>query len=101
MKNQRKGRAAGPAFPVACGRALALLQASRIEASISQSDMVLSLRPGRGGCPIYEIPPECRDIYCAWLMSPALGPEWRPNRCKMFVRYEGNLLAIHVDPSDP
>ena len=56
----------------------------------------------RGGCTIYETrPTECRDVYCACLTSLALGPEWRPNKCKMFVRYEGNLVAIHVDPSDP
>ena len=58
--------------------------------------------PGRGGCTIYETrPTECREFFCAWLTSPALGPEWRPNKCKMFVRHEGNLVAIHVDPSDP
>lgn len=58
--------------------------------------------PGRGGCTIYEKrPTECRDFYCYWLKSDALGPEWRPNKCKMFVRREFNLLAIHVDPSDP
>ena len=58
--------------------------------------------PGRGGCTIYETrPDECRTFLCAWLTSPALGPEWRPNKCKMFVRHEGNLIAIHVDPGDP
>ena len=30
--------------------------------------------PGRGGCTIYETrPTECRDFYCAWLTTPALG----------------------------
>lgn len=58
--------------------------------------------PGRGGCTLYESrPAECRDFYCQWLVSPGLGPEWRPNRCKMFLRLEGNLIALHVDPSDP
>jgi uncharacterized cysteine cluster protein YcgN (CxxCxxCC family) len=58
--------------------------------------------PGRGGCTIYESrPAECRDFYCAWLTSAVLGPEWRPNKCKMFLRMEGNLVAVHVDPSDP
>jgi hypothetical protein len=58
--------------------------------------------PGRGGCTVYETrPAECRNFYCAWLTSAALGPEWRPNKCKMFLRSEGHLLAIHVDPSDP
>jgi len=58
--------------------------------------------PGRVGCTIYEKRPmECRKFFCAWLTSPALGPDWRPNKCKMLVRHEGNLVAIHVDPSDP
>jgi uncharacterized cysteine cluster protein YcgN (CxxCxxCC family) len=58
--------------------------------------------PGRGGCTIYETrPAECRNFHCSWLTSPALGPEWRPNKCKMFLRQEGNLIAVHVDPSDP
>ena len=58
--------------------------------------------PGRGGCTIYESrPTECRDFYCGWLTWATLGPEWRPNKCKMFLRMENNLLAVHVDPSDP
>lgn len=58
--------------------------------------------PGRGGCTIYDTRPDwCRNFLCAWLTSPALGPEWRPDKCKMFVRDEGNLLAVHVDPNDP
>lgn len=58
--------------------------------------------PGRGGCTAYDTrPTECRDFYCYWLRSPSLGPEWRPNKCKMFLRSEFNLLAIHVDSSDP
>ena len=58
--------------------------------------------PGRGGCTIYENrPTECRNFYCGWLTTPGLGPEWRPNKCKMFLRMEGNLIAVHVDPSDP
>jgi hypothetical protein len=44
---------------------------------------------------------ECRDFYCGWLTWPTLGPEWRPNKCKMFLRMEGNLFAVHVDPRDP
>ena len=57
-----------------------------------------------GGCRIYDSrPAECRDFYCAWLLSPTLGEEWRPNRCKLVLRVEsdGRLIAVHVDPSDP
>ncbi len=60
--------------------------------------------PGRGRCLIYDTrPAECRDFRCAWLVSPSLGEEWRPNRCKMVLRVEsgGGLIAVHVDPGDP
>jgi hypothetical protein len=60
--------------------------------------------PGRGGCTIYhDRPTECQDFYCAWMTSPTLGEEWRPGKCKLVLRLEsgGNLIAVHVDPSDP
>jgi hypothetical protein len=59
--------------------------------------------PGHG-CRVYaRRPAECRDYYCAWLVSPALGEAWRPNRCKLVLRVEsdGRLITVHVDPSDP
>jgi hypothetical protein len=60
--------------------------------------------PGGGRCKIYDgRPDECRTFHCAWLLSPGLGEEWRPNKCKIVLRVEadGNLIAAHVDPSDP
>src|SRR5262249_32460140 len=40
----------------------------------------------RGGCTIYETrPTECRDVYRAWLTSPALGPEWRVRTSARFL----------------
>jgi hypothetical protein len=60
--------------------------------------------PGRFGCRIYDSRPgECRDFYCAWMVSPTLGDEWRPSKCKIVLRVEsdGKLIAAHVDPSDP
>jgi hypothetical protein len=60
--------------------------------------------PGETGCRIYDSrPAECRDFYCAWMVSPSLGEEWRPSRCKIVLRVEsdGKLIAAHVDPSDP
>jgi hypothetical protein len=59
---------------------------------------------GRGSCRIYDNrPTECRDFYCAWMVSPTLGDEWRPSKCKIVLRVEsdGKLIAAHVDPSDP
>jgi hypothetical protein len=60
--------------------------------------------PGGERCRIYDQrPAECRDFYCAWLASPTLGEEWRPNRCKLVLRVEadGRMITVHVDPSDP
>jgi hypothetical protein len=59
--------------------------------------------PGRG-CKVYDSrPAECSDFYCAWLVSPTLGEEWRPNRSRLVLRVEadGRMIAVHVDPSDP
>jgi hypothetical protein len=60
--------------------------------------------PGGRGCLIYDSrPTECRNFYCAWMVSPTLGDEWRPSRCKIVLRVEsdGKLIAAHVDPSAP
>jgi hypothetical protein len=60
--------------------------------------------PGQGGCTIYDSrPSECMEFYCAWMTSPNLGDEWRPTKCRFVLRLEsdGNLIAVHVDPSDP
>jgi uncharacterized cysteine cluster protein YcgN (CxxCxxCC family) len=60
--------------------------------------------PGNGRCTIYaDRPAECRSFYCSWLISPNLGPEWRPTKCKMVLYVEGerNVLAVRVDPGDP
>jgi hypothetical protein len=60
--------------------------------------------PGRGGCKIYNNrPEECRLFYCGWLTTAELGDEWRPLACKMvlYAEYDGNRIALHVDPADP
>jgi hypothetical protein len=60
--------------------------------------------PGGDRCKIYHHrPTECRDFYCAWLVSPTLSDDWRPNKSRMVLRVEsdGKLIAVHVDPSDP
>lgn len=41
------------------------------------------------GCSIYEARPKpCRDFYCAWRMTPALGPDWRPDRSGVLSWFE-------------
>jgi hypothetical protein len=60
--------------------------------------------PGRGGCKIYENKPEeCSDFYCSWLLDEALGPEWRPDKCRMVLYVEGHerQLSLYVDPATP
>ena len=57
--------------------------------------------PGRGGCSIHATRPAvCRDFFCGWLISSALGAEWQPSTCKMLINFETNRLrlTIHVDP---
>jgi len=51
------------------------------------------------GCAIYhERPPSCRDFTCYWLLDPAMGPEWKPDRCKMVLDARQEWLVVHVDP---
>lgn len=55
-----------------------------------------------GGCAIYaDRPGECRGFNCAWLLTPALGPEWRPDRAGFLLHGEGGRLLVEVDPSTP
>ena len=54
------------------------------------------------GCTIYaDRPGECRDFYCAWLVNPRLGPEWRPADAKMMISFEApaKRVVVHVDPA--
>jgi hypothetical protein len=51
------------------------------------------------GCAIYaDRPPSCRDFTCYWLLDPALGPEWKPDKCKMVLDARQDWLVVHVDP---
>lgn len=57
----------------------------------------------RKGCAIYDLrPPGCRDFYCEWMLSKALGPEWRPDRARfaLMITLTGHLAAC-VDPAFP
>ena len=56
-----------------------------------------------GGCAIYDLrPTSCRDFNCEWLMSIALGPEWKPDRAKfvLMITATGHL-SVCVDPGFP
>src|SRR5258708_16092672 len=53
--------------------------------------------PGSGGCTISDSrPPECRDFYCAWVVSPNLADEGRPRRFKLRLRPEPARRPIAV-----
>lgn len=59
--------------------------------------------PGTG-CKIHPTRPDtCRDFYCMWLSEAGLGPEWKPEKSKIVLRFElnGRRIAAHVDASVP
>lgn len=52
------------------------------------------------GCAIYaERPKSCRDFSCFWLLDPAMGPQWKPDQCKMVLDARPDWLVVHVDPA--
>ena len=72
----------------------------------------LAKAPGRwcvhyvrgGGCGVYaDRPPSCRSFHCEWLMSDRLGPEWKPDRARFVLSWEGDKskLSVVVDPAQP
>ena len=55
------------------------------------------------GCAIYSSrPASCRDFHCEWMLSPALGRAWKPDRARfaLMVTATGHLSAC-VDPDFP
>jgi hypothetical protein len=60
-------------------------------------------RPGKG-CTIHATRPfVCRAFYCHWMLTPGLGPEWKPDVAKFLVavRNDGTRITAHVDPGTP
>ncbi len=56
------------------------------------------------GCAIHETRPQtCRDFFCHWLVSPVLGPEWRPDTAKfvLYTEQGGQRLVVAADPGSP
>src|ERR1700704_5289029 len=59
--------------------------------------------PGKG-CRIYETRPQpCRRFFCGWMVSPTLGPEWKPERSKIILQFHvvggTYCLTAYVDES--
>lgn len=43
----------------------------------------------KGGCRIYqERPNVCKSWYCGWRFMEGLGPDWRPDRIKVVLRFD-------------
>ena len=55
------------------------------------------------GCGIHaERPNQCRTFDCLWLLEPALGPEWKPERAKfVFSKFDDQRLVAVCDPAAP
>ena len=56
------------------------------------------------GCNIYsDRPGSCAGFYCAWMLDPTFGPEWKPDKAKFVVYGQQNNVNINVavDPNFP
>ncbi len=56
------------------------------------------------GCTIYGRRPEvCAEFYCSFLLSPALGEEWKPTTSHMVLGYiaDADVIIIYTDPDHP
>ena len=59
--------------------------------------------PGQG-CAIYDQRPQsCRVFSCLWLLDPALGEEWKPEKSKLVIVPDNDNKAtrVYVDSSSP
>src|SRR5947209_4099451 len=53
------------------------------------------------GCKIYGRRPQvCADFFCSYLLSPALGEEWKPATSRLVLGYmtEADVIVIYTDP---
>ena len=53
------------------------------------------------GCKIYaRRPGACADFDCSYLLSPALGDEWKPTTAHLVLGYmtEADIILIYTDP---
>jgi hypothetical protein len=56
------------------------------------------------GCGIYaERPEDCRAFNCLWLLTEALGPDWKPSVAGFVLHSEaaGGRLIVECDPVRP
>jgi len=53
------------------------------------------------GCKIYDRRPEvCADFFCSYLLSPALGEEWKPMTSRLVLGYmaQADVIIVYTDP---
>jgi hypothetical protein len=97
------GMPRAPAPGRACGSCTLCCKTVAVAALAKPSGVTCPHSLRGKGCAIYDVrPPCCRDFYCEWMLSGALGPEWRPDRARfaMMVTVTGHLAAC-VDPAFP
>jgi hypothetical protein len=100
--------ASAPQVPIApgkaCGGCTLCCKVMRIdELAKPTGTWCTHCKPGTG-CRIYESRPQvCRSFMCLWLLSPELGPEWRPDRSKLVLMTDdtGERMIIKCDPGFP
>ena len=57
--------------------------------------------PGKG-CGVYDSRPSaCRVFRCAWLADPTMAVEYRPDKTKVVMEFDGKRLVAHCDPDAP
>ena len=57
-----------------------------------------------GGCAVYGTrPQDCRVFNCLWLLTEALGPEWKPTTAGFVLHSErsGTRLIVECDAARP
>lgn len=54
------------------------------------------------GCSIYaDRPDDCRVFNCLWLLTDALGPEWKPSVAGFVLHADDGRLIVESDPARP
>ncbi len=102
----RSALPAAPRLPApgrACGSCTLCCKTVAVEALAKPSGTACPNALPCKGCAIYDRRPAgCREFYCEWMLSRALGPEWRPDRARfaLMVTLTGHLAAC-VDPAFP
>jgi len=98
---QTQPNAAQTRVPRACGECAMCCKLPEIPPLNKPYNSWCSHCSTRTTCDIYETRPHmCRDFQCYFTLSD-LGEEWRPNKCRFIISFQGETMVIAVDPSRP